>query len=128
MGSTFAYLLRTVPGVTTMRESGHDRRPGVLKDNASSMHMALISVEKLRTGRFHLSTSLQTGMGVSLEAMKQKFIDQLHDYNLEIRIDPENHFVQPKYMWHGKTINDDLLIAIIMAPYWDEFFREAEGR
>jgi hypothetical protein len=128
MGSILSYFVRTVPGVLTMREAGKDRKPGVLKDNKSTMHMALIAVEKLRTGKIHFSTQLQCGLGTTAQQMKQKVVDQMHDYHLEIKVDEENHFVQPKYTWYGKTGNDDLIVAIMMIFYWDEFFREAEGR
>ena len=128
MGSFLSYWLRSVPNLLTMRESGKDRKPGVLKDNKSTMNMALMSVEKLRTGRFHFSTQLQSGLGTTQNAMKQKLFDQMLDYQLEIKVNPENHFVDPKYTWHGRTENDDLLIAVIMIPYWDDFFCDAEGR
>lgn len=122
-----SYLIRDVPGVLTMREFGKDRRPGVPKNKQTTMEMALLGIEAVRSRRFHYSAQMQAGPSTEVIAMKRKLHDQMRDYQLEIRHDPENPFVEPKYTWRGLN-NDDLLVSVLMHMYWDEFFWEASGR
>lgn len=111
-------------GLSSGEKSGS--RLGVPKTNETTSTMVYLMAELLRNKHMYYSAHMQAGITTTAAGMKEKLEKQMLDYEMAIKIDPENPFMEAKYKWHGKE-NDDILVSVMMMPYWRRVF-ETSGK
>ena len=122
LGSMLTQYCVGMPDVITMAEYGN-RQYGVPKTNDNTRAMQWMMEELLATNRIYYSVELMTCTGSSPEAMTKQLETQLDNFRWRKK-ERVSEFGRASWRLDGKIggSNDDLAVAVLMAPYWHRTF------
>lgn len=96
---------------------------GVPKTHKNSQLMVKYTQDLFSTNRIAFSEALSAPLSLKTrQEITCIYLDQMHGLHIDTKINPETGKAINRITGKGHGMNDDLGVAIIMNPYWYEYF------